>query len=128
MREIRLAIHVVGTVTENLNDNVGGVEHRGSVGKNLCALIDVLRVRVTSLNSCITLNHNFEACFSQSWDDGGNQSYPPLAGIIFFGNANDHEIISLADEVLGFEDSANHHAERCERHKIIVQLSSLDTE
>ena len=95
-REVRLPGNVIGTVAENLHNNVGGGEYRGAIGDDPGALFDVQRVGITGLGASFRLHDDFVPGFRQRGNDCWNKCDSSLSGITFFRNSNDHAVILSA--------------------------------
>ena len=93
-REVGLSVDVVGAIAEDLSDDVRFGEDCGAVGDG-CAFFCVLRVGVSGGCAGSGFYYYFKACFRQRGNDDGDEGYAALAGIVFFGDADDHAISSF---------------------------------
>ena len=90
-----MAVNVVGTVAEKLNNDVSGGKYRAALFDNFRALLGILRVGIAGSTASSRLHMDLETRFGQGGEDGRHERNPPLARIDFFGNANDHETLPV---------------------------------
>src|SRR5205823_14531806 len=75
-----------------LNNNVGGLEHRGPLWNYLCTLLNVMRVGISRFLPGARLDHHFASCLGKHRNDHGRQRDAPFPRIDFLRNTNDHSI------------------------------------
>src|SRR5208283_3821590 len=90
-----VARDVVGAVAKNLHHYVGGGKHRGAVGDDLRALLDIKGIRIAGVDSSAGLYLDFETRFGQRRKDGRYKRDPPLPRITFFRHTDDHKALPV---------------------------------
>ena len=91
-REVSFSVDVVGAVAENLRDDVRFGKDSDAVGDG-CALFRVLRVWVSGGCAGSGFYYYFKACFGQRGNDDGDESDSALVRVIFFGDADDYQML-----------------------------------
>src|SRR4051794_33892320 len=94
-REVGFSIYIVGTVAEDLSDDVRFGEDGGAVGRNGRTFICVMRVRVAGGGTGSGFDYYIKPHFGQHGDNDGDEGDSALVGVVFFGDADDHVLYSL---------------------------------
>ena len=91
--KVGFACGIIGAVTKDLNNGIGGAEHGTPVGKNLRALFEVLRVGITRFHAGASFNYHFKTGLDQIRNHHGDQPDAPLAGITLSRNTDRYQIV-----------------------------------
>jgi len=83
---------VIGAVAKHLHHNVRLGKNRIPVGKDLSALLLVLRIEIPGFFARTGFHHDFQAGLGKHGNHNRRQSNAPLPWIDFLRNANDHEV------------------------------------
>ena len=95
-RQIGLAGHVVGAVTENLQHDVGRAKDLGALGHDLGAFVDVVRIGIAGLDAGAGFDDDFQSRLFKVGDYCGHKRDAPLSRKDLAGNTDNHEASSLA--------------------------------
>ena len=96
-RHIRLAGLIIGAVAQHLDNDVGSAKDLGPVGYDLGALVDVVRVGISGLDSRSRFDDDLQACFDQVRNHRRYQRNPPFPREALPGNTDNHAASSQRD-------------------------------
>ena len=87
---------VIGTATEQLNNDIGDGKDGGAIREDSAALVEIGRVEIAGGGSGVGLDDHLVACFGQLWYHHRDQRDTPFSGETLFGDSDDHEATILA--------------------------------
>src|ERR1019366_10291814 len=88
--KIVLTGDIVGSVTENLHNDISGLENLRARGGELGAFLHIVGVAITGTCPRPRFHHHLESCLDQTGHNHRNQRHAALTGKTFFGNTDDH--------------------------------------